>query len=185
MTQTLLSIKGLVTGFDTDEGHVTAVDGISIDVQAGETLGIVGESGCGKSVTALSIMRLLPQPMGQIASGEIHFEGKDLVQLPLAEMEKVRGGRIGMVFQEPMTALNPVHTIGKQLGEGILRRHGQQPPDRFGETEARQRRTTRQRQQSGGGAKAHNRSAMIDQYVSPAFAKATMTNDAKLPIASI
>lgn len=120
MTQTLLSIKDLVTGFDTDEGHVTAVDGISIDVQAGETLGIVGESGCGKSVTALSIMRLLPQPMGQIAAGEIHFEGKDLVQLPLAEMEKVRGGRIGMVFQEPMTALNPVHTIGKQLGEGIL-----------------------------------------------------------------
>lgn len=120
MTQTLLSIKDLVTGFDTDEGHVTAVDGISVDVKAGETLGIVGESGCGKSVTALSIMRLLPQPMGQIASGEIHFEGKDLVQLPLAEMEKVRGGRIGMVFQEPMTALNPVHTIGKQLGEGIL-----------------------------------------------------------------
>lgn len=120
MTQTLLSIKGLVTGFDTDEGHVTAVDGIDIDVEAGATLGIVGESGCGKSVTALSIMRLLPQPMGQIRAGEILFEGRDLVKLPLEEMEKIRGGSIGMVFQEPMTALNPVHTIGKQLGEGIL-----------------------------------------------------------------
>lgn len=120
MTATLLSIKNLVTGFDTDEGHVTAVDGISIDVKAGETLGIVGESGCGKSVTALSIMQLLPRPMGQITSGEILFEGKDLTKLPLEEMEKIRGGSIGMVFQEPMTALNPVHTIGKQLGEGIL-----------------------------------------------------------------
>lgn len=120
MSETLLSIKNLVTGFDTDEGHVTAVDGISFDVKAGETLGIVGESGCGKSVTALSIMQLLPRPMGQVTAGEILFEGKDLTKLPLEEMEKVRGNSIGMVFQEPMTALNPVHTIGKQLGEGIL-----------------------------------------------------------------
>lgn len=120
MSETLLSIKNLVTGFDTDEGHVTAVDGISIDVKAGETLGIVGESGCGKSVTALSIMQLLPRPMGQITAGEILFEGKDLTKLPLEEMEKIRGASIGMVFQEPMTALNPVHTIGRQLGEGIL-----------------------------------------------------------------
>lgn len=120
MSETLLSIKNLVTGFDTDEGHVTAVDGISIDVHAGETLGIVGESGCGKSVTALSIMQLLPRPMGQVTSGEILFEGRDLTKLPLEEMEKIRGNGIGMVFQEPMTALNPVHTIGKQLGEGIL-----------------------------------------------------------------
>jgi peptide/nickel transport system ATP-binding protein len=120
VSETLLQIKDLVTGFDTDEGHVTAVDGVSIDVKAGETMGIVGESGCGKSVTALSIMRLLPQPMGKIQSGQILFEGKDLTKLPLEDMEQIRGGSIGMVFQEPMTALNPVHTIGKQLGEGIL-----------------------------------------------------------------
>ncbi len=120
MSNILLKIRDLVTGFDTDEGHVIAVDGVSIDVEAGETLGIVGESGCGKSVTALSIMRLLPQPMGKIHAGEILFEGKDLTKLPLEEMEKIRGGSIGMVFQEPMTALNPVHTIGRQLGEGIL-----------------------------------------------------------------
>lgn len=120
MNKPLLQIRDLVTGFDTDEGHVTAVDGVSIDVPAGETLGIVGESGCGKSVTALSIMRLLPQPMGKIQSGEILFHGKDLTKLPLSEMEKIRGNDIGMVFQEPMTALNPVHTIGRQLGEGIL-----------------------------------------------------------------
>lgn len=119
MSETLLQIKDLVTGFDTDEGPVIAVDGVSIDVKAGETMGIVGESGCGKSVTALSIMRLLPQPMGKIHSGKIVFEGKDLTKLPLSEMEKVRGNSIGMVFQEPMTALNPVHTVGRQLGEGI------------------------------------------------------------------
>jgi peptide/nickel transport system ATP-binding protein len=120
VSKTLLQIKNLVTGFDTDEGHVTAVDGVSINLKAGETLGIVGESGCGKSVTALSIMRLLPQPMGQIRSGEIIFNGRDLTKIPLADMEKIRGASISMVFQEPMTALNPVHTIGKQLGEGIL-----------------------------------------------------------------
>ncbi len=116
----LLEVKDLVTSFDTDEGGVTAVDGVSFNLKAGDTLGIVGESGCGKSVTALSIMRLLPQPMGHVDSGEIWFEGRDLTKIPLSEMEKVRGARIGMVFQEPMTALNPVHTVGKQLGEVLL-----------------------------------------------------------------
>ncbi|MFT4823401.1 MAG: peptide/nickel transport system ATP-binding protein [Halioglobus sp.] len=116
----LLEVDSLVTEFDTDEGRVRAVDGISFSVEAGQTVGIVGESGCGKSVTALSIMRLLPQPMGQIAEGEIRFQGRDLVNLPLSEMQKIRGNEIGMVFQEPMTALNPVHTIGKQLTEVIL-----------------------------------------------------------------
>ena len=113
MSTDLLEVKDLVTSFDTDEGGVTAVDGVSFNLKAGDTLGIVGESGCGKSVTALSIMRLLPQPMGHVDSGEILFEGRDLTKIPLSEMEKVRGARIGMVFQEPMTALNPVHTIGK------------------------------------------------------------------------
>lgn len=120
MSETLLQVDGLVTEFDTDEGRVRAVDGVSFSVNAGETLGIVGESGCGKSVTAQSIMRLLPQPMGQIVAGQIMFQGEDLTQLPLEQMRRVRGARIGMVFQEPMTALNPVHTIGRQLTEVIL-----------------------------------------------------------------
>ncbi|MBT5197339.1 MAG: ABC transporter ATP-binding protein, partial [Gammaproteobacteria bacterium] len=106
--------------FDTDEGRVRAVDDVSFTAQAGKTLGIVGESGCGKSVTALSIMRLLPQPMGQIVSGSVELDGTDLTQLPIPQMEKIRGARIGMVFQEPMTALNPVHTVGRQLTEALL-----------------------------------------------------------------
>ena len=120
MSETILELNNLVTEFDTDEGRVRALDNINFSASAGETLGIVGESGCGKSVTALSIMRLLPQPMGQIVSGSINFQGRDLTQLPLTEMQKIRGAQIGMVFQEPMTALNPVHTIGKQLTEVLL-----------------------------------------------------------------
>ncbi|HKI74528.1 MAG TPA: ABC transporter ATP-binding protein [Pseudomonadales bacterium] len=120
MAEALLNVRNLVTEFDTDEGQVRAVDNISFEVLEGETLGIVGESGCGKSVTALSIMRLLPQPMGKIVSGEILFSGRNLVDLSIPEMEKIRGGSIGMVFQEPMTALNPVHTIGRQLAEVLL-----------------------------------------------------------------
>lgn len=116
----ILQLNNLITEFDTDEGRVRAVDGVSFAVNAGETLGIVGESGCGKSVTAQSIMRLLPQPMGQIVGGEILFGGHDLARLPLEQMRKIRGAEIGMVFQEPMTALNPVHTIGRQLAEVLL-----------------------------------------------------------------
>jgi peptide/nickel transport system ATP-binding protein len=116
----LLSVNNLVTEFDTDEGRVRAVDDVSFIAEKGKTLGIVGESGCGKSVTALSIMRLLPQPMGQVVSGNVMFDGRDLAHLSLPEMEKVRGARIGMVFQEPMTSLNPVHTIGRQLTEVLL-----------------------------------------------------------------
>jgi peptide/nickel transport system ATP-binding protein len=120
MTNALLQVENLITEFDTDEGQVRAVDQISFTANAGETLGIVGESGCGKSVTALSIMRLLPQPMGQIVGGEIRFDELDLTKVPLQIMEQIRGARISMVFQEPMTALNPVHTIGKQLTEVLL-----------------------------------------------------------------
>jgi oligopeptide/dipeptide ABC transporter ATP-binding protein len=116
----ILDVRGLVTAFDTDAGQVVAVDGVSFQARRGRTLGIVGESGCGKSVTALSIMRLLPQPMGRILGGEILFDGRDLLRLPAEEMFKVRGGSIGMIFQEPMTALNPVHTIGRQLSEVFL-----------------------------------------------------------------
>lgn len=118
--EVVLEVRDLVTTFDTDAGTLTAVDGVSFPVRRGRTLGIVGESGCGKSVTALSIMRLLPQPMGKIRSGSILFDGKDLATLPTEEMRKIRGGRIGMIFQEPMTALNPVHSIGRQLSEVFL-----------------------------------------------------------------
>ena len=120
MPEPILQLENLVTEFDTDEGRVRAVDDVSFSVNAGETLGIVGESGCGKSVTAQSIMRLLPQPMGQIVSGRIRFQGYDLARLPLEQMLAIRGAQIGMVFQEPMTALNPVHTIGRQLAEVLL-----------------------------------------------------------------
>jgi oligopeptide/dipeptide ABC transporter ATP-binding protein len=118
--EVVLEVRDLVTTFDTDIGRLTAVDGVSFTVHRGRTLGIVGESGCGKSVTALSIMRLLPQPMGRIAGGQVLFDGKDLTRISPEEMYEVRGGRIGMIFQEPMTALNPVHSIGRQLSEVFL-----------------------------------------------------------------
>lgn len=119
-TQSILEVRDLVTAFDTDAGRMTAVDGVSFDVPRGKTLGIVGESGCGKSVTAFSITRLLPQPHGQVLGGTIRFEGKDLLTLPIEDMQKVRGNGISMIFQEPMTALNPVQTVGRQLAEAIL-----------------------------------------------------------------
>jgi oligopeptide/dipeptide ABC transporter ATP-binding protein len=125
----ILSVRDLVTTFDTDAGRLTAVDGVSFDVRRGRTLGIVGESGCGKSVTALSSMRLLPQPMGQIRGGRILFEGRDLATLPPAELHRIRGGRIGMIFQEPMTALNPVQPIGRQLSEVFLLHRTKDPAD--------------------------------------------------------
>ncbi|HLB25794.1 MAG TPA: ABC transporter ATP-binding protein [Nitrospirota bacterium] len=118
--QPLLSIKDLRTQFRTREGSFLAVDGISFDVFPGEILGLVGESGCGKSVTALSILRILPDPPGKVAGGEIFFEGRDLLKVPEPEMRKVRGGRIGMVFQEPMTSLNPVFTVGDQVAEALI-----------------------------------------------------------------
>ena len=116
----ILIVKDLQVAFDTDAGQVTAVDGVSFTVKKGKTLGLVGESGCGKSVTALSIIRLLPLPMGKILSGKILFGGRDLTRVPEEEMHKVRGGQIGMIFQEPLTALNPVHRIGRQLSEVFL-----------------------------------------------------------------
>jgi oligopeptide/dipeptide ABC transporter ATP-binding protein len=118
----ILQVKNLVTAFDTESGRIRAVDDVSFEIKKQQTLGIVGESGCGKSVTALSIMRLLPKPTGIIESGRILFHGSDLVQLPTDKMHEIRGKRISMVFQEPMTSLNPVHRIGKQLGE-VYRLH--------------------------------------------------------------
>ena len=116
---TLLQVENLKTQFFTEDGVVRAVDGVSYDVEEGETLGLVGESGCGKSVSALSIMRLIPKPPGKIVGGEIIFEGEDLLKLNEDEIRHVRGNRIAMVFQEPMTSLNPVLTIGRQLTEAL------------------------------------------------------------------
>jgi len=116
----LLDVEDLHTWFFTRDGVVRAVDGVSFRVMPGETLAIVGESGCGKSVTALSLLRLVPSPPGRIVSGSIHFEGRDLLSLSDAEMRDIRGNRISMIFQEPMTSLNPVMTIGRQIGEALM-----------------------------------------------------------------
>src|SRR5688572_33159057 len=113
----MLSVRNLRTHFQMDDGVVKAVDGISFDLERGKTLGIVGESGSGKSVTNLSVMRLIPSPPGKIVSGEILFDGQDLLKLPEPEMRRIRGKRIGMVFQDPMTSLNPFMRISKQLME--------------------------------------------------------------------
>jgi peptide/nickel transport system ATP-binding protein len=115
----LLEVSGLTTRFKVEGGEFTAVDGVSFSLQAGRTLGIVGESGCGKSVTSLSIMGLLPKGQGRIAAGSIHFDGVDLAQMSSADMRALRGKRLAMIFQEPMTSLNPAFTIGDQLIEGI------------------------------------------------------------------
>lgn len=115
--QYLLEVKDLKTTFYTLDGVVPAVDGVSFTMKPGETLGVVGESGCGKSVTALSVMGLIPYPPGKIEGGEIIFEGEDLLQKSTEEMRKIRGDKISMIFQEPMTSLNPVYVIGDQIGE--------------------------------------------------------------------
>ena len=120
----LLDVKGLHTEFRTGSGTVRAVDGVSYTVEHGETVAIVGESGSGKSVSALSILRLIPNPPGRITAGEIVFDGRDLLGLSAAEMREIRGRDIGMVFQEPMTSLNPVLTIGRQITE-VLEQHQQ------------------------------------------------------------
>ncbi|ELP5728687.1 ABC transporter ATP-binding protein [Vibrio vulnificus] len=118
----VLSVRNLETEFLTDDGAVQVLHGVSFDVRKGRTLGLVGESGCGKSVTSMSIMGLLPKPYGRIIGGEILYHGKDLVTLPAEEMYSMRGDRISIIFQDPMTALNPVHTVGKQLME-VLKLH--------------------------------------------------------------
>ena len=129
MTSPLLEVDRLSVNFDSDLGSVSAVDGVSFSIEAGETLGLVGESGCGKSVTALSIMRLLPQPMGTISGGKIVFDQQLLLNLNYREIEKIRGAEIGMIFQEPMTALNPVQTIGKQISESLILHYSLNPRD--------------------------------------------------------
>jgi oligopeptide transport system ATP-binding protein len=115
----LLDVKDLRTQFFTQDGVVQAVNGISFHVDQGETLGIVGESGCGKSVSVLSVMRLIPQPPGKIVDGQVLFDGSDLLELSGDEIRRVRGNQIAMIFQDPMTSLNPVLTIGRQIGEAL------------------------------------------------------------------
>jgi oligopeptide/dipeptide ABC transporter ATP-binding protein len=115
----LLEVRNLTTHFLTSAGVVRAVDGVSWDIRQGETVALVGESGCGKSVSALSVMRLVPAPAGRIAGGQVLFRGRDLLALSEEEMRRIRGREIAMIFQEPMTSLNPVLTIGRQLTEGL------------------------------------------------------------------
>ena len=115
--ETILSVDGLKTYFHTEDGVVKAVDGISFELKKGETLGIVGESGSGKSVTNLSVMRLIQIPPGEIAGGKVIFDGIDVLGLPIDEVRKIRGRRIAMIFQDPMTSLNPFLKISKQLME--------------------------------------------------------------------
>jgi oligopeptide/dipeptide ABC transporter ATP-binding protein len=114
-------VRGLRTYFASERGEVRAVDGVDLALERGRTLGIVGESGCGKSVTALSIMGLVPQPPGRIAGGEVHFEGEDLLKVPPRRMRDLRGDKLSMIFQEPMTSLNPAFPVGEQIAEAVLR----------------------------------------------------------------
>ncbi len=126
MPEPLLSVRGLTTRFRTDRGVVTAVDDVSFDVAPGETVALVGESGSGKSVTALSVLRLVPSPPGQIASGQILFDGQDLLKLSPSQMQAIRGNRIAMIFQEPMNSLNPALTVGFQVAEPV-NQHRREP----------------------------------------------------------
>ena len=155
----LLQVRDLVVNFATSRGHVRALAGVSFDLKAGETLGLVGESGCGKTVTAMAVLRLLPHPQATV-TGEVHFQGEDLLHRPEEQMRRIRGNRIAMVFQEPMTALNPVLTIGEQVAE-VLRLHRGLKNDaaerqaaaalsRVGLAEARQRLRQYPHQLSGG-----------------------------------
>ena len=120
----LLEVKGLGVEFQTRGGTAHVLEDIQLHIQRGETLGLVGESGCGKSITALALMRLIPQPPGRITSGQILFDGQDLLQLPEAQMRRVRGNRISMIFQEPMTSLNPAYSVGDQITESVRLHQG-------------------------------------------------------------
>ena len=120
----LLEVKGLKTHFQTEDGWLHAVDGVDLSIDAGETLGVVGESGCGKSVTAMSVLKLIPMPPGRIVAGQILWQGRDLVPMAADEMRRVRMKEIAIVFQEPMTSLNPVYTVGEQIGEALRLHEG-------------------------------------------------------------
>ena len=135
MPEPLLCVRGLKTYFHTLSGVSRAVDGVDLEVHRGEVLGVVGESGCGKSVTALSIMRLVPSPPGRIEAGEVIFNSRDLLELDNREMRRVRGDRIAMIFQEPMTSLNPVMRVGSQIVEGLRLHRGMNRREAWSEAE--------------------------------------------------
>ncbi len=120
MESPLLQLDKLCVSFKTDEGYIRAVDGVSFDIGRGEIVGLVGESGCGKSVTALAVLRLIPEPPGNIESGRVLFKGEDLLQLPIKKLRDIRGRKISMIFQEPSAALSPLHRIGAQLAEALV-----------------------------------------------------------------
>ena len=122
MADTLLDIRGLKTWFKTDDGLVRAVDGVDLRIDRGETVGVVGESGCGKTVTARSVLKLIDMPPGRFEGGQILWQGRDLIPLPNEDMDKIRAREIAIIFQEPMTSLNPVYTVGDQIAE-VLRQH--------------------------------------------------------------
>ncbi len=126
---TLLNVIGLTTNFYTDDGVAQAIRSVDLNISQGETFALVGESGCGKSATALSIMRLIPAPPGKLESGQIIFKGKDLLSLSEQEMREIRGNEIGMIFQEPMTSLNPIFTVGDQIGEAIALHQKKSPAE--------------------------------------------------------
>ncbi len=130
-SEALLELRDLKTHFHTPDGVVKAVDGVTYSLKAGETLGVVGESGCGKSVTALSILRLIPEPPGRITGDGIFFEGRDLTKLATKDLRRIRGNEISMIFQEPMTSLNPVFTIGFQIAEAVMLHQGMNKKDAF------------------------------------------------------
>ncbi len=131
MNEKMLRIENLRTHFFTPEGVVKAVDGLSLEISRSKTLGVLGESGCGKSVTALSVMRLIPDPPGRIVSGAIFFEETNILELPASRMRQIRGNQISMIFQEPMTSLNPVYTIGDQIAETYVVHQGLSRRDSF------------------------------------------------------
>ena len=124
MSEPLLDVRGLKTQLSLEEGPVLAVDDVSFSIPPGGTLGVVGESGCGKSLTALSVMGLVPEPPGRVVGGQIRFQGEDLLSLPEGKLRRMRGRHLSMVFQEPMTSLNPVYTVGEQIAEGVRLHQG-------------------------------------------------------------
>ena len=132
--ENILEVRDLVTEFEVDGRWLRAVDGVNFVVPKGKTVGIVGESGCGKSVTCMSIIDLLPKPMGQIKGGQVVFKGRDLTQIEHDEFYRIRGGQIGTIFQEPMTALNPVHKVGRQVSEVLLLHRGLSKEDAWKES---------------------------------------------------
>jgi len=172
MTEPLLRVRDLTTRFRTEGGVVTAVDRVSFDVEAGETVAIVGESGSGKSVTALSILRLIPNPPGRIESGEVLFEGQDLLELSDADIRAVRGDRIAMIFQEPMSSLNPALTIGLQVAEPLRLHRGSRWRDALDRAQELLARVRIPDAQSRLGAYPHQFSGGMRQRVMIAMALA-------------